>query len=213
MPSVPAPFHCCEETPWLLQLLWKRAFKWGHAHSFRGFVYNRHGGEHGATRGTGVVAECYILIHRPRGWKEFQKNGSPGLGVHFLSINTTPSDSLPSTRPQVPTLLILSESSTLWWLNIKICETMGTFIFKSPQLVSVWTSICYYVSLAGLEASGLYLKVSPGIQQCWLVTEVSLVTVAQLGQVQLLNTETKEQEGFNWSSSEVRVRVPERNGS
>lgn len=51
-----------------------------------------------------------------------------------------------------------------------------------------------YLNLAGLEASGLYLKVS------WdpiVLTEVSEVTVAQLGQVQLVNTETNEQEGFN----------------
>lgn len=70
-----------------------------------------------------------------------------------------------------------------------------------------------YLSLAGLEASELYLKVSLEILECCLVTEVSLVTVGKLGQVQLLNTETNEQEGFNWSFSEVQVRVPERNES
>ena len=123
--------------------------KCGLVYSLRGLVYYHCGGEHDDTQVDMVWRsswEFYIFIHRQReskkGGKERRvKGGKDGGRMEwrrerererywhgFLkSKSPHPSDILPLTRAHLLHLLILSQSSTPWWLSIQIFKPMGHF--------------------------------------------------------------------------------------
>lgn len=86
--------YCCEETPWLRQLLQKKTFNCGFAYSFRGLSVHCHRDwEHGST----MVLEKYCKLHSdPLAKTEWQPNSHPSQGYtastpipkrsHFLTL-------------------------------------------------------------------------------------------------------------------------------
>ena len=75
--------------------------------------------------GTGTVAESYILTHRQR----------ERLGLGIETSKPTPSDILPSTRPYLSIILILSNSVTPWWLCLQIYDPIGPILTQTTTTV------------------------------------------------------------------------------
>lgn len=80
--------------------------------------------------GTPFQDPFYILIHR-------QRNRGPEPALGFCNLKAHPQHSTSSNKttltPKRPNLLILSNSSSLWWPIFKYMSLWRQFLFKPPQ--------------------------------------------------------------------------------
>lgn len=93
------PFSCCDTTPWPQQLKEERGFFFwgGEGWSFRGWVCDHHGKDHGSRQtgryGIAVAASLYLIYKEGQGGEREERMS--GIPWDFETSNTIPAVHLP----------------------------------------------------------------------------------------------------------------------
>ena len=139
--------------------------------------------------GGGMVGAWWNSEHWGHIWKLYpdlqQKEGTCVRSELLNPQSPTPVTNF-LQQPHLLSLLILSNSATLWWLNIQIYEPVGPFLFKPPHLITYNNRFHYdissYIVIVFIHTHSflvffLFLLISFLFPTCYFSIVMSLVLI------------------------------------